>query len=256
MIFTIQTYIEEYFNNRSISDTDGFAVKLANLYFHEREHLTYEELVSKASRIRTVIYKKNNIDDKSLFLNTLFGRLDRLFKKKLLQGNPSFPGGIKEERQRISGREKITIDVIINEFCGATEARAIDAFWVSRKRGKLRDRPEKIAQSLLAIFIKGVLRDSGIILREFLSGIGFVDIGVVISTTLHLIEIKIVSNDFSGPSQLNEYMKTEGRTKGNLVLFDPLPNGNKIEVPDKIEVESGIIYTYVVNINPIIPSQA
>lgn len=254
MIFTIQVYIEDYLRNRGISDTDGFAVKLANLYFYDRGKFSKQEFLRKASRLKTIIYKHNQITANFL-LNTLIDRLDKEYKKKVANDLPSFPGGLQKERRTLNKKKRRTITGIITEFCRAIAARAVDSFWVSREHGKLQKKPEKIAQSLLALFIIGVLQGSGIVFREFLSGIGFVDIGVVISKTLHLIELKVVSNSFSGVSQLNEYMKTEGRTKGSLIIFNASPKQENFQIPGQIQVEAGIIDVYVVNINPTPPSK-
>ncbi len=241
MLCSIQAYLEDYLNRRGISDIDGFAVKLANLYFNNRASSDQDSFLRKVSGIRTVLYANNGISDRSRFDAMLIDRLDSRFKKKLIDENPVFPGGTEREKNRIARLPKLTIEAIVSEFRDAVQARAIDIFWHSRTRGHLRDHPEKIAQGLFAVFTRGVLRDSGIVLRELASGIGFVDIGIILSRTLHLIEIKVLRGELEGPSQLNQYMKTEGRPKGTLLVIDTIPTAEKTDLPTRIEVEAGLI---------------
>jgi len=113
-----------------------------------------------------------------------------------------------------------SILALLAEFKKAVEARAVDAFWISRTKHRLRLKPEKIAQTLLAIFAKGALGRQGLVLREFASGIGFVDVGIAFASVLHLIELKILKGQLTGANQLAAYMRTEGRNEGWLVLID------------------------------------
>jgi len=144
----------------------------------------------------------------------------------------------------------------LSEFKHAVEARAIDAFWVSRKRGELKRKPEEIAQSYFLMFTLGIFRDRqrGIALQEFKSGIGFVDIGVILSSTLHLVEIKILTGEFRGPEQLEQYMKTERRNEGSLLIVDALAPDDKLDLPERIDTPSGVIRVYRVDINSLPPS--
>ena len=193
MLFTIQAYLENYLSKRSIVDSDGYAVRLANLYFYQRSSMHTPQFLRKVRLIRTVLFVNNGIKNRAEFERSLVRRLDSRFKKKLEACNTSFPGGTEVERKRLHRLPRITIGALLQEFKDAIEARAIDAYWLSRKKGKLRLKPEKIAQTQLALFTRGVLlHRRGIVLREMSSGIGFVDIGVIFSSTLHLVEIKVL----------------------------------------------------------------
>ncbi len=108
------------------------------------------------------------------------------------------------------------------EFKRAVEARAVDAFWDSRKKRILRSRPEKIAQGRLAVFARGVVGGDGLVLREIASGIGFVDVGVSFGGALHLIELKILKRQPTGANQLATYMTTEGRAIAGRLGFSIL----------------------------------
>ncbi len=136
------------------------------------------------------------------------------------------------------------------------ESRGIDAFWDSRRANCLRSRPEKIAQALLAVFAKRVIQDKGLVLRELLSGVGFIDVAVILSRVIHLIEIKVLTASLKGASQLEEYMRNENRREGWLVLMDARPPSRKTEIVDKISTGAGVIRTVNININPIVPSLA
>jgi len=254
MLFTVQTYLEDYLRRRNINDADGYGVRLANLYFHSRSEMDTDEFLRKVRRIKTVVFVNNDIEDRAEFEKSLIGLLDKQFKKKLLSDNPSFPGGIELERNKFQRLPRKTVDTMLKEFKSAVEARAIDAFWNSRKKGTLRLKPEKIAQSLFAVFAKGVLRDRGIILREISSGTGFVDIGLVFSSTLHLIEIKMLTKHFEGIEQLNRYMHIEKRNRGYLVIIDALKPESKLKLSKSIKMPDGLIKIYIVDINPSPPS--
>jgi hypothetical protein len=256
MLFTIQTYLEEYLIKRNLVDTDGYAVRLANLYYYNRLDTNDELFLQKISRINTVLFLNNGINNRKEFEYLLIQRLDNKFKKKLISGNLSFPGGTEVERKKFQQVPRLTINVLLNEFSSSIESKAIDTFWLSRKKGSLIQNPEKIAQGLFAMFTKGTLLNrSGIILREFLSGIGYVDVGIIFSSTLHLVEIKILTDDITGPVQLEQYMKTEKRKEGSLLIFDTLKPKEKIEIPSIISMPVGKIKVYRIDINPIPPSR-
>jgi hypothetical protein len=255
MLFTIQAYLEEYFSKRNLVDSDGYAVRLANLYFYRRSSMDASQFLRKVKRIRTVLFVNNGIMNRAEFERMLISRLDSQFKKKLETNKSSFPGGTELERKKLQRLPRITIGALLKEFKHAVEARAIDAYWVSRKRGDLRPKPEKIVQTQFALFTWGVLYNRpGIILREVSSGIGFVDIGVVFSSTLHLVEIKVLTGQFTGAEQLEQYMITEGRNEGSLLIVDALEPGNKLDLPSLIDTSSGTIKVYRVDINPPCPS--
>jgi hypothetical protein len=109
----------------------------------------------------------------------------------------------------------------------------------------------------LAAFIQGVFSQDqrGLVLREMYSGIGYVDISIIFAVTLHLIEMKVLTSKFVGPSQLETYMKTENRNEGWLVIIDARQPCKKEIIPTSICTHAGNIRVVVVDINPIPPSQ-
>ena len=166
-----------------------------------------------------------------------------------------FPGGVVSERRKWQKLKRRKVHSLVLGFKNAIEARAIDAFWISRKQGKLRKRPEKIAQSLFAVFAMGVIGQTGCLLREVASGIGYVDVGVIFSRTLHLIEMKVLRDALVGPDQLEQYMQKEKRREGFLVLVDTIPPHKKKILPTTIKTPSGLIRVVVVDANPTPPSR-
>lgn len=110
---------------------------------------------------------------------------------------------------------------------------------------------------MLAIFLEGTIATagSGLVLRELSSGIGFVDIGVLFSTTLHLIELKVLVKRIKGPSQINAYMEIEGRSEGWLLFFDARDHLSRKQIPGSIQAPAGVIRTMVIDINPVAPSR-
>jgi hypothetical protein len=132
----------------------------------------------------------------------------------------------------------------------------VDPFWESRAAGKLRPRPEKIAQSILTAFVLGVLTNGGgSLFRELASGTGYVDIVVMLSTIPHLVELKIQRDRFTGPAQLGNYMLIENRKSGWLVVFDARNQSKKTQIPNVVKVASGTIRVIVIDINPVPPSR-
>jgi hypothetical protein len=152
--------------------------------------------------------------------------------------------------------KKRSIEELLTLFKLAVQARAIDSFWTSRKSGQLRPRPEKIAQAMLAIFAKGVMGSKGLVLREFSSGIGFVDVGISFSGVLHLVELKVLTGKMTGPTQLAEYMESEQRPSGWLLLMDARPHSKKTDLPATLDVPSGLVRVVLIELNPTPPHLA
>ena len=254
MLFTIQAYLEDYLSRRNLVDSDGYAVRLANLYYHKRSSMDACAILNAAGRIRTTFYMNNDLGNRFDFEQDLMARLDRRYQTSLGHELLIFPNGTEQEKAKLRNLPRRTVGALLQEFGHAVEARAIDVFWESRTNDRLRPKPEKIAQSLLAVFLEGVLEKRGFVLREFPSGVGFVDMGVVFSRTLHLIEVKVLTCKFEGPAQLEQYMKTERRKEGSLLIVDTLPQSRKLDIPESVRMPSGVVKVYRVNINPPPPS--
>lgn len=138
----------------------------------------------------------------------------------------------------------------------AVESRAIDAFWESRSKYKLRPKPETVGQTLFAVFTRGALGSNGLLIRELQSGIGFVDFAIILSRVLHLIEIKVLTRRFEGVSQLAQYMKNETRRNGWLLVLDARPpNQRSVVVPSKLVLPEGVVRVFTIDINPMAPSR-
>jgi hypothetical protein len=257
MIFSIQRYLEDLFSKRGLEDPDQYAVTLANLYDQQRNGANKDAFLRKMHLLKTIFFRANRGLERNDFEEDVLQRLDQKFVKKK-SSNPEyelFPGGVVREKRRIDRTSRCTIRNVLTEFKRAIEARAIDVFWEKRNAAKLRSKPEKIAQALLATFAKGVVRGRGLILREVASGIGYIDISIILSSIPHLIEIKVLHGPLRGVSQLNNYMKTEGRKEGWLMVFDARPQDKKNSYPEKIEAEEGIVRIVAVDINPVAPSK-
>lgn len=256
MIFTIQRYVEDYFAAKGFRDTDQYAVKVANLYDTYRDPTeSLDEFSRRMRRIRTAFFANNRVERKA-FEAQFLARLDRSFlKKKGVNPVDIFPGDVRTEKRRLR-RKPRSISKILNEYQIAVEARAIDSFWISRRKNQLQSKPEAIGRDLLAMFIRGVLDGKGLSFSEVRSGIGFVDILVLLSKTPHLIELKMLKGKMTGVSQLQNYMRTENRKTGWLVLFDCRPTTSRSEaIPARISVSDGTVSVIVIDINPVPPSK-
>ena len=82
MIFSIQTYLEDYFNRRGLGDPDQYAVSLARLYDRERQEKTGPAFLAAMRHIRTAFYRRNDCIDRAAFEGKLLAVLDGKFKKK------------------------------------------------------------------------------------------------------------------------------------------------------------------------------
>lgn len=256
MLFTIQTYLEDYLQKRNIADPDSYAVRVANLYYQNRASLPGAKFLGALHSLRTLLFITNHISDRPQFESDLLRRLDSRFKKKAFSSSVPFPGGTTSESRKLTRMPRLTIQAILHEFEAAIEARAIDVFWLSRRKGKLRSRPEAIAQGLFATFSKGVLRDRGHLLREFASGVGFVDVGVIIAKRLHLVEFKVLKDGFTGPAQLAVYMANEARHEAHLVVIDARAPSRKQPLPARVSTKAGTVLVRRIDINPTPPSRA
>lgn len=116
----------------------------------------------------------------------------------------------------------------------------------------MRPKPEKLVQSALAMFARGVLGNDGLVLREIASGIGFVDVGISFGKTLHLVELKILKGKLSGVNQLAAYMRTEQRREGWLLLID-VRKKRSATIPETIDTPNGVIKVVTVDANPAAP---
>ena len=256
MLFEIQVYIEEYLDSHGIGDADGYAVKLANIYYFDRLKLSDQAFSTKIHRIKTVLFLNNRSKDRILLENSLVKRLDRIFKDKLRSTDALSPFNKGADKAPEQPPARLTINSMLIGFSKAIESVAINAFWISRKGRTLQHYPERIGQALLATYAKSeFMRGRGVVLREISSGIGFVDVGIMISTVYHLVEIKVMNAEFTGVEQLQQYMKIENRNEGSLLIFDALPQNGKKEIPPYVISANGVIKVYSVDINPQPPSQ-
>jgi len=82
MIFSIQTYLEDYFNRRGLADPDQYAVTLARVYDRERHGKAVPVFLAAMKRIRTSFYRRNDHVQRETFERKLLTVLDSRFKKK------------------------------------------------------------------------------------------------------------------------------------------------------------------------------
>ena len=82
MIFSIQTYLEDYFSRRGLGDPDQYAVAVAKLYDRERHGKTAVAFLGAMKRIRTAFYRRNDHVHRDTFERRLLTVLDGRFKKK------------------------------------------------------------------------------------------------------------------------------------------------------------------------------
>lgn len=256
MIFSVQRFLKDHVERRGLADPDQYAIRVANVFERLGPRANEETLARELGRLRTVFFRRNPDLDRKEFEARLAATLRRRFQKKKNDDSlKGFERGLTPVRARLRLRRR-SIQALLAEFKRAVEARAVDAFWDSREKHRLRSRPEKVAQGLLAVFAKGVIGSEGLVLREIASGIGFVDVGVSFGSVLHLIELKILKGQPTGANQLATYMGTEGRGEGWLVFIDARRNRHPDAVPLRIDTPAGPIRTLIVDVNPVAPHAA
>lgn len=255
-IFSVQRFLEDHIERRGLTDVDDYAIKAANTYERLGPNASNATIAGALGRIRTVFFRRNVSLNRRDFEAGLAATLRRRFQKKKvveLVQYKFFQQSLQPARTRLRSRRR-SIGSLVAEFKKAVEARAIDAFWVSRKNNRLRARPEKIAQALLAVFAKAVVANKGMVIRELASGVGFVDVGVAFGGVMHLIELKILKGPMTGAGQLSAYMKTEGRPTGWLLLIDARKVLKRTATPSRIKAGNRTIRILRVDVNPPPPN--
>ena len=258
MIFALQHFLEDYFEKRGLADNDQYAVRLANLYGKRRWTASRPAFEKAMHRIQTVFFKGNTIANRTIFEVRLLGILEEKFpKKKSANLPPEFPGGLAAEKKKVEQKERLSVRSVLDLFKSAVENRAVDGFWKSRRKGKLVAGPEKVGQGLLAVLLQAVLHGrSGFSVNEVGSGVGWIDVLLVLASTPHVLELKMLRNASPpGVSQLGVYMKQEKRREGWLVLFDVRDPSNRTSIPENISISQGTVRIVVIDVNPVPPSK-
>jgi hypothetical protein len=83
MIFSVQRYIEDYFERRHLADVDQYAVKLANAFAGSPTDMSDKQVLKAFSRVRTVFFRNNPHINRNQFESTLLQLLRSKFKKKV-----------------------------------------------------------------------------------------------------------------------------------------------------------------------------
>jgi hypothetical protein len=248
VIFAVQRFVEDYLSGVGVDCTDDYAITTARIYTYRDSTATDEDVVSAFAKVRTPIFRNAQVNRADVERG-LVAALRRKFKKKALDLPSEFRRTVEVARRK--GSPPTRIRSLLEQFAKLTRAKGISAFWSSRATGHLKRRPESIANGMLQLFVSAALRGKGAVVGEMQSGTGFVDVTVVLSVT-HLVELKILkSGPLKGVHQLGNYMTTESRKVGWLVVFDARSRKKKrVTLPSKLTIPSGIVHVIVVDINP------
>lgn len=258
MIFAVQRFLEDHFARRGFADADQYAVRLANLYGQRRWTGSRPAFESRMRRISTVFFKSNSITDRADFEAKLLDLLEGKFPKKKSNSLPtSFPGGVASEKRQLTTRARLSVRGVLDLFKRAVESRASGSFWKSRSIGQLTPQPERNGQSLLAMFLQGILHGrSGFAVNEVSSGVGWIDVLLFLSSTPHVLELKMLRGSGTpGVSQLGNYMTNEKRHEGWLVLFDARRPARRRTIPNTITIREGTVRVVIIDVNPVPPSR-
>jgi len=259
VVFSIQRFLEDLFARGRHDDPDQYAIALANLYDRRRRVGSRRDFADAMRAVKTAFFRANGLN-RAEFETHLVEALDRRFKKKLREGpGPDVPAEFEADL-KATGREvrrakRRTIRALLQGYAHAVESTGVGMFWDSRTKGRLKPKPESIAQGTLAVAIKLVLGNGGLVVREFELGVGFVDVGIFMSA-LHIVEMKVLkAGKFTGAEQLSHYLRLERRREGWLVVIDARPPEKKTAIPAIVVLGDGRrAHVLVVDINPVVPS--
>ena len=110
---------------------------------------------------------------------------------------------------------------------------------------------------MLSVFLQAVLDEgSGFSVNEVSSGVGWIDVLLVLSSTPHVLELKMLRGPGTpGVSQLGTYMGNEKRRVGWLVLFETRDPTKRTGIPANITIPEGTVRVVVIDVNPTPPSR-
>lgn len=151
-----------------------------------------------------------------------------------------------------------TFTEVITEFSRYASQTLTVAFWV--RRDTMRRRPELMAQTILAAYLKGRLPGSWRILLEEASGMGRIDIGVSAGDLSYVLEVKVLRQNSAASTidkavqQLGRYLTTHSVNEGFLVLFDA-STSRRWNTQETYNVSGKLVRTAVVDIRNLAPSK-
>jgi hypothetical protein len=88
MIFSVQRYIEDYFQRRNLIDNDQYAVHVANSFAASMHQADDSQVLRSVHHIRTVFFKNNAHLERSAFELQLVQSLRSRFKKNVVMHSP------------------------------------------------------------------------------------------------------------------------------------------------------------------------
>lgn len=233
---------------------------LSSLFDRMRPGLSETAFLKRMGSMKTTFFRKNGLE-RPEYERRLLQSLDRKFKKKSTRDLKRLEGlanGIASERAIAARLPRRTVRQVLRLYRHGLEARGIGAFWASRSKGRLRPNPERIAHLALTLVAYAVIQDDGLVLNEFESGVGYVDVGIVFAKTLHLVELKVLrSGALKGPAQLGRYMQQEHRRHAWLVVLDARPPKRKSRIVERVKLSAErTVHILSVDINPPVPSRS
>src|SRR5437016_932045 len=125
MIFSVQRFLEDYFERRGFQDVDQYAIRVANVFERLSPSATAEALTQALAKVRTAFYRRNRQLVRGDFEAHLAASLRGRFKKK--EHDPAvavFEAALGPARSRLRGKRR-SISVLLSEFKRAVESLAV-----------------------------------------------------------------------------------------------------------------------------------
>ena len=265
MLYRVQGRVLDILARFRLPDQDGFGTELAQLYLARRASLDFDEFVAASMRLRTSTFASRRRERRTITAH-IVATLDKSYLPMTVEGHIDLPISTKQtgriRRLQAAARKPtgaVAFGELIDEFSQAIEQSGVDGFWESRTKGKLRSRPEQIAQQSLTMFLYIPIKvKAGFVLNEIKSGVGYIDVLAVFGKSQRYVtELKIITGKrLTGVGQLATYLETQGLNEGWLTVFDARPKAHRTELPTKSFQRDGkTIHPTVIDINPIAPSR-
>lgn len=263
LLFRLHGAILDQLATLGFADADDFAGQLANLYLSRRSEWDVQQFLEAARRVRTGTFRHRR-RERAPVTRIIVERLDRRYLGDVSRWRAPVhvsAAQISRVRRLTEGARAATgsrhFQSLLEEYRRAIQLNGIQEFWESRTAGRLRRKPESLAQHSLSMFLhRPIQQRAGFVLREVRSGTGFVDVLAAFGRSRrYLVELKILtSRKVTGFRQLGQYLGVHGLKEGWLVLFDARPRGRVDLTDHQRMIGNKTIRVLVIDINPRPPS--
>lgn len=233
----VQGYVLDVLQAVGLSDGDNYSSRLTDVIvatFESGRSLNRDELAA----VKTSNFGLNR-EKKRRFVDRITSGIEKRVADANLQSSAPEP------------------QILLDGFIAHVKRQGIDAFWASRGKGILKEKPENQAEILLSAYIAGEFSDSdNFAFRQVHSGTGIIDVLLVVDGKRYVIELKVLRPGEApvGSEQLAQYLDTEELEAGWLIVFDASPDSSSSAEWEQQQVGGKTVHRRILPINPAPPS--